>query len=358
MKTINDYEKLTKFKTLSFKPIEEVQKIYKINKKNKILIWCDLGKKGKNASAKIGKTFYEFYNRNGFNVSIIVGKYIKTPHLAQNKINDAVLNLKKGDLFISVGSGQAVYFHKNNTRLITRKILDTKEFFMVATNGLISLKEENLINFFKTYSPNFKKIKKLGEKIKKLMSKTKTIKVTCPFGTDIELKLDNKREVINNYGNIIRDTNYPVGEVYTAPIEGSANGVLCIKSSKVLGSTILHKKYVKYFVENGVVVGTNFKKLNNALVELEEFNKKQNVKDEYKKVRNIAEFAIGTNEKANFIGLMINDEKIYGTCHFAIGSNKHFGGKVECFGHSDHVIENPTIYFDGKKILENRKFLI
>lgn len=356
--SFNNYKKLIKLKNLSFKPIEQVQNLYKINKKNKILIWCDLGKKGKKSSARIGKTFYDFYKKNGFEVEIVVGEYIKKPHLAQKEINQSVLNLKKGDLFISVGSGQAVYFHKKNKRIITRNLIEKQGFFMVATNGLISLQEKKLKNFFETFLVNFNEIKRIGNKIEKLMRKTQKVRITCPLGSDFELILDNKREIINNYGDICRDTNYPVGEVYTAPVEGSAKGVLCIKSSKVLGTTILHKKYKKYFVKNGLVVKTNFQKLNNALNELEKFNKNQEIKNYYKKVRNIAEFAIGTNKKAKFIGLMINDEKIFGTAHIAIGSNKHFGGKVACFGHSDHVIENPTIFFDEKKILENRKFLI
>jgi len=94
------------------------------------------------------------------------------------------------------------------------------------------------------------------------------------------------------------------------------------------------------------------------MIQLEKFNTSQGLKESYSKVRNIAEFAIGTNKKAKLIGVMIVDEKVYGTCHFGIGASKHFGGKIECNGHSDHVIEKPTIYFDGKLIMKSGKFLI
>jgi aminopeptidase len=160
------------------------------------------------------------------------------------------------------------------------------------------------------------------------------------------------------YGNLKRDTNYPVGEVYTAPLEGSAKGTVYVKSSKVIGETILHNYPKKYFFENGILKKTNFKKLNKAMKELEKFNSKQGIKKADLKVRNFAEFAIGTNKKASLVGVMICDEKTFGTCHVGIGSNSHFGGKIKCSGHSDHVIEKPNIWFDKKQIMKNGKLMI
>ena len=358
MLNIDEYSKLSKFKPVSVSPAIQIFKVYKVKPKSNVLIWCDLGKNKNNISARLGKTFYNFFKKKKCNVSIVVGKYISKPHLANEKINTAVFSLSKKDLFISMGSGQALYFHKNGFRIITRDLIKKQKFNMVATNGLISVKENNVSRFIKAYSPNLKFIQKIGEKLKKKFKNTKKVKITCPLGSNLEFELVKNREVINNYGNIKRDTNYPVGEVYTAPREGTAQGIVYIKSSKVLGETILHNKAVKYIFKNGVLVDSSFKKFNNALTQLEEFNFKKKIKSPYKKVRNLAEFAIGTNKNAKFIGVMINDEKIFGTAHIGIGANKHFGGKINCFGHQDQVIENPTIYFDNKKILENGKFLI
>ncbi len=358
MLKIDEINKLSKFKEVFVAPAVQIFKIYKVKPKDNVLIWCDLGKNKNNISARLGKTFYNFFKGKKCNVSIVVGNYIAKPHLANEKINEAVFSLSKKDLFISMGSGQALYFHKNGKRVITRDLIEIQKFNMVATNGLISVKEKNISKFIKSYHPDFGFVKKIGEKLKKEFKNTKKVKITCPIGSNLELELVKKREVINNYGDIKRDTNFPVGEVYTAPLEGSANGILYIKSSKVLGETVLHKKTKKYIFKSGVLVDSSFKKLNNALVQLEEFNFKKKIKSPYKKVRNLAEFAIGTNKNAKFIGVMINDEKIFGTVHVGLGANKHFGGKIACFGHSDHVIEKPTIYFDNKKILENGKFLI
>ena len=119
----------------------------------------------------------------------------------------------------------------------------------------------------------------------------------------------------------------------------------------------LNKKQAKYIFQKGILVNSSLKKLNIGLKELEKFNKNLG-KKAYPSVRNFAEFAIGTNKKASLIGVMICDEKAYGTCHFGLGANIHFGGKVECNGHSDHVIEKPSIWFDGKLVMDKGKLLL
>jgi leucyl aminopeptidase (aminopeptidase T) len=74
--------------------------------------------------------------------------------------------------------------------------------------------------------------------------------------------------------------------------------------------------------------------------------------------RTIAEFGIGTNKKAKILGVMICDEKTLGSCHFALGNNLSMGGKNDCYGHFDYVIANPTVWADGKKIVEGGKILL
>jgi aminopeptidase len=174
----------------------------------------------------------------------------------------------------------------------------------------------------------------------------------------LEIKLGD-RKVISNDGSL-KDfsTNYPVGEVYTSPLENGANGIAYIKSAKILGDTKLFKNPKKIILKNGIMVDTNIPKLKEGIKKLVLFNKKKGVKDYETAPKTIAEFAVGTNKKAKLIGLMINDEKAYGTVHFALGANSHFGGKTHCNGHMDYVIEKPTLYLDNKLIIKNGKFLI
>ena len=77
-----------------------------------------------------------------------------------------------------------------------------------------------------------------------------------------------------------------------------------------------------------------------------------------KEARNIAEFGIGTNEKAIITGNILEDEKVKGTCHIALGNNIGFGGKVNAPLHLDGIIKKPTIFIDNRKIMDNGKMLI
>ena len=75
-------------------------------------------------------------------------------------------------------------------------------------------------------------------------------------------------------------------------------------------------------------------------------------------VFNIAELGIGTNHGAKIIGEVLEDEKVLGTAHIAIGTNISNGGRIKAPVHLDGVFTKPTIYVDGKKIIENGKMLV
>ena len=77
-----------------------------------------------------------------------------------------------------------------------------------------------------------------------------------------------------------------------------------------------------------------------------------------KKARNIAELGIGTNDKAKLSGLILEDEKVKGTVHIALGNNVTMGGSVNVPIHLDGVIKKPTLYFDGKEVMKNGKLLV
>ncbi len=68
--------------------------------------------------------------------------------------------------------------------------------------------------------------------------------------------------------------------------------------------------------------------------------------------RNIGELGIGLNPNANITGNMLEDEKAFRTCHFAIGQN--YDGDAPSLIHFDGVIRNPTIvikYNDGSEYM-------
>ena len=71
----------------------------------------------------------------------------------------------------------------------------------------------------------------------------------------------------------------------------------------------------------------------------------------------VSSWGIGLNRKAKITGLVLEDEKVYGTCHVAVGNNIGFGGSVDVPLHIDSVIRKPSLFLDGKCVMEKGKLL-
>ena len=141
--------------------------------------------------------------------------------------------------------------------------------------------------------------------------------------------------------------NLPSGESCLAPVEGTANGTFIVDAS------FLEKvdKPIKLTVKEGYVVDIRGGK---TAAKLKKLLKSIGDKNAY----NIAELGIGTNDKAKITGEILEDEKVLGTAHIALGNNISYGGKINVPIHLDGVFFKPTIFVDDKKIMENGKLLI
>jgi len=65
---------------------------------------------------------------------------------------------------------------------------------------------------------------------------------------------------------------------------------------------------------------------------------------------NLAELGIGCNHAARICGITLEDEKVLGTCHLALGRNDLFGGTVRASVHLDGVLTRPRIVLDGEEL--------
>lgn len=137
--------------------------------------------------------------------------------------------------------------------------------------------------------------------------------------------------------------NLPSGEAYIAPVEGTSHGSVLVDGS--LAGIGKLKSPVLLTVEKGLLIGADGDKADEWLKML----------GDSKAARNVAEFGIGTNPNAILTGNILEDEKILGTIHVAFGSNNTFGGNVSAGVHLDAVILSPTVYLDGKMIMDKGK---
>ncbi|MBU1095406.1 MAG: aminopeptidase [Bacteroidetes bacterium] len=200
-------------------------------------------------------------------------------------------------------------------------------------------------------SADYKKIQTLTLKLKKLFEKTKIIHITSQIGTDIKLDITGRKAIASKglFHRSGEGGNLPTGETFAAPLEGTTNGVFVVDGS-MAGIGVIGNTPIKITVENGyataITGGAKAKKLRTML---EKYGKE---------AFSIAEIGIGANDKAKLSGFILEDEKVLGTAHIALGNNITMGGHVNVPIHLDGVIKKPTIFFDKKEIMRKGKLLI
>jgi aminopeptidase len=197
---------------------------------------------------------------------------------------------------------------------------------------------------------DYKAIASRTHQLCSLMEQASTIKVKAPAGTDITLPIKGRKAHASS-GLFLekgQSGNLPTGEAYLAPLEGLSNGIVVVDGSMAGIGVVRNPITIK--VENGYATEISGGEEASQLIEL----LKPHGKDAY----NVAEFGIGTNDKAILSGKIIEDEKVMGTIHIAFGDNKSMGGSVRVASHLDGLIKEPTVWFDEKMVMENGKLLL
>lgn len=198
---------------------------------------------------------------------------------------------------------------------------------------------------------DYNRIAERSLNLKAVLDKGKHVRVTSAKGTDISFSIDG-RDAYASKGLFHakgESGNLPTGETFLAPVEGTAEGVFIVDGS-FAGVGLMQEMDIKLTVKGGFVTsvegGENAKQLSGILAKVGG--------DAY----NIAEFGIGTNDSAQLSGLILEDEKVMGTIHIAVGDNMGFGGKVKVPLHLDGVVKDPDVYLDGELIMKQGKFTI
>jgi len=193
----------------------------------------------------------------------------------------------------------------------------------------------------RTLTADYTQIAKLSTKLAQILTQAKTANLTSPAGTDLSFNLSG-RTALADTGLYLKPGswgNLPAGEACIGPLEGKTQGVLVIDGTPI-----------KIIVKDGLATTISGSKAAKNLIKI--------LDQIGPKARNIAELGIGTNPLAKLSSNVLEAEKVYGTCHVALGSNISYGGQIDVPFHSDGIILNPTLQIDGKIILKGGKFLI
>ncbi|MDQ6818285.1 MAG: aminopeptidase [Actinomycetota bacterium] len=171
-------------------------------------------------------------------------------------------------------------------------------------------------------------------------------RVSCPKGTDLTLELGNRAGIADD-GDLSAPGafgNLPCGEGFISPTGGE--GELIASSLASLG---LSDEPAVLTVQEGGIVGAE-RGLGPQFMAL--------LRAHGEAGANLAELGVGTNDRAQLTGAVLEDEKILGTIHVAFGASAGIGGTVSVPIHLDVVVTDASLEVDGQPILDNGRFVL
>lgn len=201
--------------------------------------------------------------------------------------------------------------------------------------------------FFDVCTLNYKRFAEAMQPLHDLMQKTNQVHIVGP-GTDLTFSIQNIGAVM-----CCGRRNLPDGEVYSAPIKESVNGMLSVNTSSTYQGYRFEN--IRFRFENGKIIEATAN-------DTERLNKILNSDDG---ARYIGEFSLGLNP---FILHPMNDtlfdEKIAGSFHFTPGQcyDRAYNGNHSAIHWDLVTIQRPEygggqIWFDGRLIRQDGLFV-
>lgn len=171
------------------------------------------------------------------------------------------------------------------------------------------------------------------------------VRLTTVSGTALDFDIRGRPWVTDDTGICQEKGDFitlPAGEIFIAPVEGSASGRLVIDGS--FGKIV--DEPITVSIKKGIA--EEFTGGEEVVIELDKRGKD---------ARNVAEFGMGMNPTAKIVGLDLEDEKALGTAHIAFGDNSTYGGKISCGIHISGIIKEPTVVMDDNLVVMEKGVL-
>jgi leucyl aminopeptidase (aminopeptidase T) len=195
---------------------------------------------------------------------------------------------------------------------------------------------------------DYQQISKKARILKEILTDADVVSVKTALGTAINFSVRGMEGHMEDglYNREGTWGNMPAGEACIGPEEATAEGVILVDWSMSTIGRLEEPLHIR--VERGRAVELKGKEAHRLLERLSPFGRS---------AFTVAEFAMGTNEWAQLSGVVLEDEKVFGTAHFALGNNISFGGTTDVPIHLDGVLRAPTVTVDGRRIMERGKLV-
>ena len=233
----------------------------------------------------------------------------------------AEFDVKNYDCFIYIHYTCNDYEDKNvplETRLAVEDATKDSDVIRVNKRRWVLLNYPSPLDAYKAGMPNweyfnyamdamnidYRMMRKHIEPLKQLMERTKEVRMVGP-GTDITFSIEGMPAI-----PCCGEYNIPDGEIFTAPIRDSVQGVITYNTRSFYKGNVYEN--IKLVFENGKIIQADAP-----------FHQKQlqEIFDTDEGARYIGEFSFGLNPKIlHSMGDILYDEKIIGSIHFTPGS--------------------------------------
>jgi leucyl aminopeptidase (aminopeptidase T) len=198
-------------------------------------------------------------------------------------------------------------------------------------------------------SADMAELRRKGDAVAELLTAASEARIRCANGSDLTLGLEG-REAIPDAGELDGEAafgNLPCGEGFIAPVEGSCAGTLVVDGT-IAGVGIPAEPVRMELLDGRLATASGPE--GEALLEL--------LREHGEEATTVAELGIGTNEKAELTGNVLEDEKILGTAHVAFGASAAIGGRIQVPVHLDCVVMRPTVTIGETEVVREGEFLL
>ncbi len=198
-------------------------------------------------------------------------------------------------------------------------------------------------------SADMEELRRRGHAIAAVLDAGEEARITCANGSDLRLGLRG-RTAIPDAGELSEPSafgNLPCGEGFISPDDADCEGTLVIDGT--IATVGIPAEPVRLTVEAGRLVEASGPE-GARLMELLSAHGVEGT--------TIAELGIGTNERAQLTGQIIEDEKLLGTAHVAFGASEAIGGRIQVPVHLDSVVMRPVVEVDGRVIVRDGELLL
>ncbi|MHB9295928.1 hypothetical protein PilKf_01682 [Pillotina sp. SPG140] len=212
-------------------------------------------------------------------------------------------------------------------------------------------------SFCRTVPVDYAVMRQRCAAIKATLDQAVSIHITAPGGTNVRFGLHNRAAQCDDgdFSSPGSGGNLPAGETFISPENGTASGLIVFDGSMSLNARdiiihdpircTLNKGFVTDIqggMEAIALLNTVCNAETNALSYEQQGKLPAGAGSAYaRNARAIGEIGIGLNPEARIIGNMLEDEKAFHTCHFAIGRN--YDDDAPALIHLDGLVKNPTI---------------